>query len=151
MANTSPIVQSKIVTPVMPTKAILLGAVLLQIAGCGRSGAPAGSVPVVTGPITAVPASQPSRVAQNTFYDFDDPRCSPAQRQAIRAATRAVVGTATPSSQALPFLHFQVGQDAQGWGVSVWYYGPGQPATPGGYTDVQLGKDFAVRGVMAGE
>jgi hypothetical protein len=127
----------------MPTKpiAILFGAVALQFVGCGHSNTP------VSNP---VPTSQPSGVGQNAFYDFDDPRCSPAQRQAIRAATKAVVGTATPASNALPFLHYQLSQDNDGWSVSVWHYGPGQPPMPGGFTDVQFDKDFQVRAVMGG-
>jgi len=117
----------------MPTKAfkIPLLAALLLMAGCahGRS----------------------DTTGKDSRYVFDDPRCSPAQRQAIRAATQALTKTATPTPESLPYLHYDVWQaDDGGWFVAVWDYGPGHPPAPGGFTDVQLGRDFAVVCVMGG-
>jgi hypothetical protein len=139
----------------MPTEAfkIPLLAALLLIAGCadsrngtsGNDAAPAIRTPIVT------PTSQPTGASQDSRYVFDDPRCSPAQRQAIRAATQALTKTAALSPEALPYLHNDVWQaDGGGWFVTVWDYGPGHPPAPGGFTDVQLDRDFAVVCVTRG-
>jgi len=86
----------------------------------------------------------------DTLYRFDDPRCTPDQRQAIRAATRAVIGTDVTSASVAKRLHFSCTESADGWSLTVWDVGPDEVPAPGGFTGVTLNRDFSVRSVVGG-
>jgi hypothetical protein len=125
--------------------------------GCDRrpQSAPARGAPATTpatpqsgGPSSGAAASANAVVP---FYAFDDPRCVPAEQRAIRAATLAVIGTASPSAEMAKELHYNIGPLDGGWLVTVWEFGPNHPPVPGGFTNVILNHDFSVRSVMGGE
>ena len=98
----------------------------------------------------AITASQQAEKSRDFFFRFDDPRCSEAQRHAIRAATKAVIGTDQPSASVAEYLHFSCTMSKDGWSLTVWHYGPNEPAMPGGFTSVDLNRDFTVKRVMGG-
>jgi hypothetical protein len=96
------------------------------------------------------PMTQPSVDYEKEYFRFDDARCSPDQRRAIRAATLAVTGNATPSPADLVRLHFSCLESADGWFLTVWNFGPAETPAPGGFTGVILNRDFSLRSVVGG-
>src|SRR4051794_26508220 len=74
------------------------------------------------------------------FYHFDDPRCSADQQRAIRAATKAVMGTDQPPASVAQRLHFSCTGSADGWSLTVWQFAPNEVPVPGGFTGVMLNR-----------
>ncbi len=98
----------------------------------------------------ATPASQPTAEWRDSYFRFDDPRCSDNQRRAIRAATKAVIGSDQPTASVAERLHSSCTESADGWSLTVWQFGPNEVPVPGGFTGVLLNRDFSVRSVVGG-
>jgi hypothetical protein len=81
-----------------------------------------------------------------TMLAFDDDRSSPEERQAILAASQAVLGTASPSREVRDpeRLRFDCTKTYDGWLVMVMQCGANGFPTKMGF--VNLGDDYIVRG-----
>ncbi len=120
---------------------VLLTVILASLAaGCARDAAPT----------DLMPATRPTAERLDFLYRFDDPRCSADERQAIRVATQAVIGTASPSQTVAERLHFSCRETSDGWDLTVWQFGAEEVPVPGGFTGVILNRDFSVRTVVGG-
>ncbi|HEX3356067.1 MAG TPA: hypothetical protein VHS31_03710 [Tepidisphaeraceae bacterium] len=100
--------------------------------------------------VSPPPASQHIAHWQGSFYQFDDPRCTPEQRQAIRAAVMAVFGTSSPAREIAKRLHFSCDESNDGWFLTVWVFNANESPTPGGFCSVYLNRDLSVRKVVGG-
>src|SRR5688500_11857313 len=128
----------------MPTQSLAIPMVVVALAmGSGCATGP----PVEAG---SKPATQPTNDWLATFYRFDDPRCSAEQQRAIRAATKAVIGTDQLPGSVTDRLHFSCTESMDGWSLTVWEFGPEEVPAPGGFTGVMLNRDFTVRSVVGG-
>lgn len=128
----------------MPTHLFRAFPVLLAVSlspGCGNQRPNATS---------SVPSAYPSADLRDSLYRFDDRRCSPEQRKAIRAATLGVIGTDSPPPQVAERLRFSCTQSSDGWSLTIWQLGPGEESVAGGFTAVDLKQDFTVRRVVGG-
>ena len=87
--------------------------------------------------------------------EYDDPALSSEERQAVRAATEAVLAPNRPRPNLRRVFRYDVSRRDDGWFVIVWHvYGfskDGNPQfAPGGHTFVQLNAEFEVVFIMGG-
>jgi hypothetical protein len=122
--------------------------VLVSLALAGAGGCSGDKSPTVS---TTGPSTQ---ATQEGWHLYDDPRFSADERQAVRAATKAVLHPDRPPpdfDQAFRYLVSKVDGD---WVVLVWSvtgFKDGQPQfVPGGFTGVTLDSRFRVKSQTPG-
>ncbi len=106
----------------------------------------------------SAPTTQDPPYREDPSHLYDDPRFSPDERRAVRAATEAVraLEPARPRPNFDDAFRYGVGKEEDGWFVMVTYvHGfdeDGRPRfAPGGHTAVMLDRNFNVKDIIGGE
>jgi hypothetical protein len=124
-------------------KRLLILAVLTVLCGCADSG--------TSGTSTSAPTKP---AASEEWHRYDDSRYTADERQAVRAATVALLDPTRPRPEFDQAFRYSVSQNRGDWVVTVWHvYGfkDGKPQfVPGGHTNVILHKDFKVKSKVPG-
>lgn len=124
-------------------RSILAVSFLVAPAGCTDGGSSRSG--------TIAPAT---RGAEDEWRRYDDPRFSAHERQAVRAATEAVLDPKRPRPDFDQAFRYGLSKHDGEWFVIVWHvYGfkEGKPQlVPGGHTGVSLDVDFKAKSVMPG-
>jgi hypothetical protein len=124
---------------------LCVAALGVAVCGCSRRQS--------TTSTTTAPTTQSTQTSQD-WHRYDDPRFSAKKRQAVRAASEAVLDPKGPRPDFDQAFRYSVSKYIGDWVVTVWHvYGfkDGNPQfVPDGDTLVILDNDFKVKSTVGG-